>query len=333
MPKSKVHWLAKNNRIENNDICAIVCTENNNIVSYILVIPDIIQLTDGSQHKVNWLHEWWVTPSYQGSIVASFVFNKALKILKNNLLIESNATNAEAFFKPQFNTIYQKTRHTIFLRLNKDILANKLSFAKYLGLVIDLANGSAVKLLNYFNYKKTQKKLGPVYYEYLNTLDNDTWNFIEPICKNDFSLKSKDYINWLIDNAQFQQTPIVQRFPFKFSTTGFSNNIHNHSFKIVKDQEIIGFVSYLFNMIEFNVRCFMVKDPAHYSTVVAALMEHALKSGASYIITDNEALSKTINQTYKPLFTYKQSKTAKAHKRMALNFEGITLTDHDGRFH
>lgn len=333
MPKSKVYWLATNKNIADEAICAIVCTQNGQIISYVLTLPDTIQLKDGTKHQVNWLREWWVAPPFEGTVVASFVFNKALKKLKNNLLIESNAAKVEDFLKPQFKTIYSKTRHTLFLKLHKDVLASKLSFAKYLGVPIAVANATIVKLINRLNYNKTQNQLKGLHYEYVNQLDDTTWQFVKDRCEQDFSIKSKNYINWLLDNKQYVQTPIAHRFPFKFSTTGFSKNIHNHSFKIVKDQETIGFISYLHNMIEFNVRFFITKDDAHYPIVLAALMEHALQSGATYIITDDVQLNHEINTTYKTLFTYKQVKTAKAHKRMELNFEDILLTDRDGRFH
>lgn len=333
IPKSKAVWLAKNSRITPNDICAVACTEHQALIAYVLTIPDYIQLRDGTKHKTNWLHEWWVAPKYQGTVVASFVFNKALKALKHNVLIESNGHNAETFFSTLCNPIYEKTRHTIFLKLNKTVLANKITAFKYLGGAVTLLNGTIVKLINLFNLKKTQQRLKQVHYEYLNTLDQEAWQFMAPVCQHDFVVKDMDYVNWHINNNQYLQTPVPKRFPFSFSTTGFSNNIHNHHFKVIKGNKVIGFVSYLFNMIEFNVRYFVVNQHEHYPVVCAALMEHALASGATYIITDNPKLYTELHNNYKLLFTYKQKKTTKAHKRLNLNFQDIVLTDRDGRFH
>lgn len=333
MPKSKALWLLKNERIKPDDFCAILCLENNVIISYVLTIPDSIQLKDGSLEKINWLHEWWVDPKYQGSIISSYVFNHAIKKLNKNILIESNGENAEAFFKAQFKPIHSKTRHTIFFILQSDIVVNKFSFLKYFKFLIDIINSTVVKLLNINSVKKAKKRLKHITYEYINELDTASWTFIEPRCENDFALKSRDYINWHIDNSQYTQTPISKKFNFTFSTTGFSDNIHTHSLKIIKDNQIIGFISYLFNLIEFNVKYFIPKDETHYDICVDVLVEHCLKHKATYIITDDSKLNASINKKYFTVFTHRAEKKSKAHKSSEINFEDIILTDRDGRFH
>lgn len=333
MPKSKALWLLKNDRITADDYCAFLCLENNAIISYVLTIPDTIQLKDGALEKINWLHEWWVEPKYQGSIISSYVFNHAIKKLNKNILIESNGENAEAFFSTQFKSIHLKTRHTIFFILQSDIVVNKFPFLKYFKFVIDLVNVTMVKLLNINSLKKIQKRLKHITYEYINELDNQSWNFIKTNCENDFALKTKDYINWHIDNSQYLQTPISKKFNFTFSTTGFSDNIHTHSLKIIKDNQIVGFISYLFNIIEFNVKYFIPKDETYYDICVDVLVEHCLKHKATYIITDDSKLNDAINKKYFTVFTHKAEKKSKAHKTSKINLEDIVLTDRDGRFH
>lgn len=334
IPKSKALWLLKNTRIEANDYCAILCFENNHLISYLLSIPDLINLEGGSQKKLNWMHEWWVAENYQSTIISSYVFNQAVKKLNKNVLIESNAENSESFFSKQFHTIHVKPRYTIFFRLEHSVLINKFPFIKYFKFIIHILNSTLVTLLNIKNFNKTKKSLTEdIHYEYMNEIDHDTWAFLEPRCQNDFSLKTKDFVSWHIDNSQYTQTPIAKRFHFKFSTTGFSDNIHAHTFKIIKDKQIIGFISYLFNMIEFNVKYFLSKDDAHYNICVAALIEHCLKHKATYIITDNTKLSDAINKKYITLFTYKKEKKSRIHKACDTTLNDVLLTDRDGRFH
>lgn len=333
IPKPKALWLANNTRISDDSICAVVCTDKEHIIAFVLTIPDTIVLKNGVKESIYWLREWWVHNDYQGSIVASFIFNKALKALQFKVLIESNAEKADAFFKTQFKTFTTKTRATLFLKIQKDVLASKFAFAKYLGLPIALANATLVRFINFRNYKKTQKALTAVTYEYMNSIDDATWTFIAPLLKSDFTLKTKDYVNWLINNHQYLQTPIRKRFPYQFSTTGFSDNIHNYSLTIFKQGKPIGFISYLYNMIEFNVRFFLVNDKAEYQTCLAALMEHALQHKPTYIITDDPFLTNEIKKHYRTLFTYKQQKTAKVHQRLDIDLNNVVLTDRDGRFH
>ena len=170
-------------------------------------------------------------------------------------------------------------------------------------------------------------------YEYCNELDDETWQFISQKCQNEFTVKSENYVNWLIDNSQYTQTPIHEKFRFTYSTTGYSSNIFSYSVKIFEGENLVGFLSYVLNGIEFNLKFFIYNEDTHEEKCLAALMEHYLKSKASYIITDDSKLANQIKKQYKPVFTYQIQKKAIAHKNLKLNFENINLTDRDGRFH
>lgn len=333
MPKSKAYWLLRNKRIADDHICAVICLDGENLISYLLFIPDIVVLKNHTNRDIYWLQEWWVANTYQKSMVPSFIFNVAVKTLKGNILIESNAGTAESFFNSQFKPIYQKSRQVIFLFIENTAVINKIKILKYFKFLLNFINATILKGMHYFNFKKAMKRLDAFHFEYINTLDEPAWEFLKPLCTNDFVLKTREYINWQIDNSQYTQTPVSKKYPYKFSTTGISDNIHEHSFKIIQNNEVVGFVSYLFNMIEFNVRYFIPKNENYFNTCVDALVIHGLKHKAKYIITDNSDLSAAISQRYFTLFTYKTVKTSRVHKSCDLDLEDVKLTDRDGRFH
>lgn len=334
MPKSKAIWLLKNERIASEDYVAIIGLENNEIVGYTLIIPDIIQTSKNETFKINWVHIWWVNKKYNGEIVGPFIFNKTLKILNKNVLLNSYLENTNKFFsKGPFNIINKRPRFTVFFNLEPSIIVSRIPVFKYLKWLITICNKTLIIGVNYLNYKKANKVTGPLTYEYINELDDESWQYIKEKCKNDFTVKSKNYINWQIDNTQYTQTPIQKKFRFTYSTTGYSPNIYSYTVKIMEEKSLIGFLSYVLNGLEFNLKYFICKDTTLEKKCLAVLIEHFIKSKASYIITDDSKLAHQIKKQYITVYTYQIEKKGIAHKNLKINFEGTILTDRDGRFH
>ncbi len=334
MPKSKARWLLKNERIEDNDYVAVIGLENNEIVAYTLIITDRIQTKDHQVSKINWIHIWWVDSNRKDEILGPYIFNKTVKILNQNLLLNSYLENTNKFFaKGPFNIINKRLRYTIFFDLELNIILSRFPVFKYFKWLIILCNKTIVKGINYINTKQLKKSTNHLTYEYINELDEETWEFLSKRCQDDFTVKSKYYVNWHIDNSQYTQTPIPEKFKFSYSTTGFSKNIYSYTFKIIENNELIGFISYILDGFVFYLKYFVCKNDNYEEKCVAALLEHFFKFKASYMITDDSKVTQLIKKQYKPVFTYQIEKKTIAHKNMDLNFEDIIVTDRDGRFH
>ncbi|WP_339916538.1 hypothetical protein [Yeosuana marina] len=334
MPKSKARWLLKNERIEEDDYVAIIGLENTQIIGYTLIVPDIIQTKDHKTCKIHWIHIWCVDKNCKDGILGPYIFNKTIKILNQQVLLNSYQENTNKFFdKGPFEIINKRLRYTVFFNLEPDIIISKFPIFKYVDWLIVLCNKTIVKSVNYLNQKKLKKITAHLTYEYLNELDEETWEFLSKRCQNDFTVKTKSVINWHIDNSQYTQTPISKKFKFSYYSTGFSENIYSYTLKILEDTALIGFISYVVNGMEFNLKYFICKDNTYGEKCMAALMEHFFKSKASYIITDDTKLVQQIKNQYKPVFTYQIEKKTIAHKNMGLNFEDVLVTDRDGRFH
>lgn len=333
MPKSKAQWILKNDRIEPEDHVAVIGLEKDKIIAYTLIVPDLIKV--GNTHeKVNWIHIWWVNQKYSGSIIGTYIFNKTIRVLNKNVILNSYIENTNEFFnKGPFTTIKARPRFTIFFKLDHSILVSKLSVLKHFKWLVALANNTIVRLYNQLNKNKIKNATKNLTYDYLNILDDETWQLIEKKTKNDFTVKTRDYVNWLIDNTQYTQTPISNKFLHSYSTTGYSKNIYSNTVKVIYNNSLIGVLSYVINGIEFNLKLFITKDANLTKLCVGALLEHFFKSGATYIITDDAMVAELINKHYRPIFTYKKEKKAIAHKSLNFNFNKVLVTDRDGRFH
>ncbi len=332
MPKSKALWLISNPRIEDDDYCGVIGYEGKKMISFIFMFPDLIN--DTEKKKVYWMISWWVHPKFKDTVLGTYIYNEAVNLTGKQIFIKSYAENVTTFYEKQpFRVIASRLRHTIFFSMDSSMLIGRFRFLKPLKLIvnwIDSLTYSIIKTLNKSKFKKTTKSLS---YDYITQIDNATWNFIEPLCKNDLIYKTKDYINWQIDNDQYMQTPISSKFPYKVLQTGISNNIHIHSLNVIKDGEIIGFISYIINFNELNVKYFLVKEEGNYDLCIDALMENFYKVKTKFIFTDDTKLSDTITKRYKTVFTHKVLKKGLAHNETKLDQENLVMLNRDGHFY
>jgi rRNA-processing protein FCF1 len=334
MPKSKAQWMLANPRFEEDDYCAVITTANNQILSFISLVPDYLNLKNNNFKKVYWMVSWWVHPKNENTILGTYTFQEALKLTDNKILIKSYAEHIEPFYKKMpFNIIESRNRYTIFLSLDHSMLLGKFKFLKPFKLFFVALDRVTYYVINFFNKLKFKNTTSKLNYEYINGIDQNTWNFIEPLFKNDLIYKTKDYVNWHLDNNQFTQTPVADKFLYKSIEIGTSNNIYQHNLNIIKNNKIIGFFSYILNYNEFNVKYFLVEKEENYNVCIDALIENFIKKKARYIFTDDTTLAENIKKRFITVFTHKSLKKGLAHNSLELTENEVTLYNRDGHFY
>ena len=183
------------------------------------------------------------------------------------------------------------------------------------------------------NNRKAKRTTKGLIYNYMGQVDQDTWEFIEPLCGEDLIHKTREYVSWQVSNSQYMQTPVATKHPHKTLETGLSNNIYIHNLSIIRDGVIIGFLSYIVNYNEFNVKYFLVKNDADYDVCIDALMENFNKVKTKFIFTDDTRLSDTIRKRYKTIFTHKVTKKGLAHTDTKIDFDTVNILNRDGHFY
>ncbi len=334
LPKSKALWIVSNDRIEDDDYCGVLGFENDKMISFIFMFPDQLRVCDKEFKKIYWMILWWVTDTYKDTVLGTYIYNEAINLTGKQVLIKSYAENVNDFYEKQpFDIIASRLRYTIFFSLDSSILIGRFSFLKYFKVLIDKTNVLVHKIVELINRGKLKKSTKELSYDYITQLDRETWEFIEPLCKDDLIHKTKDYVNWQINNLQYTQIPIVKKYPFHSLQVGNGQNIRIHNVKVILDHTLIGFLSFTVNGKEFNVKYFLVKDDKNYNICVDALIAHHTNAKTNFIFTDDSRLADTINKRFKTIFTYKVMKKALAHKAMQLEGEKHTIYNRDGHFY
>tara|TARA_R110002012_G_scaffold283304_2_gene473587 strand:+ start:34531 stop:35619 length:1089 start_codon:yes stop_codon:yes gene_type:complete len=331
LPKSKAQWLVDNERIAEEDYCGVIALDNEKVCAFIYMIPDLLNKNSA---KVYWMIDWWVQEQYKNTVLGTYIYNQAVQLAGNQILVKAYTENVKAFYEKQdFKVIASRLRYTLFFSLDASILMARFTFLKpfrFFVKALDAITATCVRQINSF---KLGQKTKALHYEYISEVDEETWSMLKPSFENDLILKTKDYINWQINNNQYIQTPIAHKTPRKTLQTGMSPNIYLHNVKILWGEKIIGFLSYTVNYNEFNVKYFIVDKESNYELCVDALLENLIKSKRNFIFTDDTALAQAINQHYFSVFTHKVLKKGLAHNAIDFNFEGLSMWNRDGHFY
>lgn len=332
LPKSKALWLVSNSRIEEDDYCGVIGYEDEKMISFVFMFPDL--LNNNEITKVYWMISWWVDKQYKDTVLGTYIYNEAVNLTGKQILIKSYAENVNTFYEKQpFTVIASRLRHTIFFSLDASMLIGRFRFLKSFKFILDKIDSMAAAAVRLVNRPKASSRTKMLSYDYINQLDDMTWQFVEPLCKNDLIYKTKEYINWQISAIQYTQTPIPTKHPYKSLQTGTSNNIYIHNLKIMKENEIIGFLSYVINYNEFNVKYFLVKEKENYNLCVDALIENFIQKRTKFIFTDDTQLSDCITKRYSTVFTHRVMKKGLAHDETKLDFENSNMLNRDGHFY
>ncbi|WP_396601138.1 hypothetical protein [Algibacter sp. R77976] len=328
--KSKAKWLLENSRIEDEDVCAILGYENQDLVSFIYIIPDLINTPKGAK-KMFWSSRWWVAEKYKDTILSTYTRNLSLSATKNKTIIKYIGQETIPYYKKQpFTEFSKRTKHIIVFSLDLQLLLNKIKILRRVKPIIKLLSILSFYLTALINKIKNYKQVKNLDYEYLSFIDKHAWSFIEPFLKNDLVLKTPEYINWQIDNNQYTQTKNKNNSSHFCLINSSGNNMYNLSF-LIKKEDIIGFISILITNKEFHVRYF-ITDDKNYDNCVDALMDNFIKSKATILHTENDRLGKHISKKYFKTYSKKRELFSLVHNDIDLNTENYNVYEQDGNF-
>lgn len=135
------------------------------------------------------------------------------------------------------------------------------------------------KLLVWWVQRKNrcvQKSLNPfTQLEVLRYIDDETYSFIEQHMQNDLFHRSRIMLNWML------QSPFKTIAPSdlqEYSSYEFTTAIplyYIYAFRIMKDEQIIGFAMFRQNMGDL-VLLYIYKDEKYQNEVYASLIKHIL---------------------------------------------------------
>ncbi len=327
--KSKALWLLRNERIEDDDVCAVLGLEHNTLVAFIYLIPDWINTKEGI-HKIYWSSRWWVSDDYKTSILSTYLRKVSLESVQNQMIIKYLVNETEEYYKKQpFTRFSSRERYIMLFDLNHNFIVSKVKPLRIALPLLKVFTKISHAFISVINKRRINSK--DISYEYLSQIDSNAWNFIKKHCDSDLIKKTKTYINWQIDNNQYVIAKDEHKFSQNCLISSISSNIYNLNFLISKTTKKIGFISALVRRNEFVLRYFL-SDEENHNTCMDALVDNFIKSKCSILIVEDEILGKKIASKFLNIYSNKRKIYSLAHHDVALNFENKDVHQQDGNF-
>lgn len=329
--KNKAKWLLQNERIENEDICAILGYENDELISFVYMVPDYIK-TDKGFEKIFWSNRWWVHEKYENSVLSTYTKKLSIEAVNKQVLIKYVGSETLEYYRKQsFKKFGKRNKYIFVFSLDYHLIINKAKFLKNLSpllKVITKLSHVSVASINKLKISRNKRKLS---YTYLDSIDDTAWAFIEKYCENDLIPKSKAYLNWQINNNQYVEIDATNTLPYKCLLSSISYKIFNSNFLVLSNSKVVGFISVLIRGDEFVLRYFL-SNKENYNLCLEALMHNFIRSKCTYILTDDEVLGEHIQQRFISIYTNKKEQFSLAHNDINYNFDNMVINEQDGHF-
>lgn len=311
--KHRLYAHYKNPNLEDNDIVLLLSYLNNELVGYMGIFIDEINI-DNRIEKIGWLSTWWVHPKTKGTGIGREILN--------TMYTANNGKIGISQFTPSAKRVYDKSGYFTTLKENKGI---KAVLRSNLTFVIPTLFPKMKKLATFFNkidyflnffinLKLTlqemviSKSLKNISIEYLNIIDDETLNIINKFNKNDISNKGKDFFEWMKAYHWVQKAPLLNltnRGKYEFSI--YDNEFEFSFIKLIKKNNCIGFIvlqkrNYVTKVL------FTYFDNTKYTNYVSNIIKlQAITQNTRELICYEETICKNFKKSY--LFLYKTNKT------------------------
>lgn len=194
---------AVNPRLDEEDIIMLMAVDQDNLVGYLGVLPDLIFLPNRAPIKIGWLSCLWVSPLARGKGIGLKLITESLALWNNNIL--------SADYVPATKTLYDRTnqfeekpysRKGIRLYIKSDlqhILPPKKAIfhkTKWLLQAIDFgANGLLNLRLKFF-----KEDLSHIRIEYIDHINDEVNDFILSKQERQLFKRTQADLNWIIQN-------------------------------------------------------------------------------------------------------------------------------------
>ena len=328
---NKAKWMLDNTRADENDIFAILGYEKFTIIAFVYLVPDLIKGEDGSSKKVFWSQRWWVSDKYKETILSTYVKNISLNECGNQVIIKFLGDKSKAYYEKQpFRKFSKRKRYIILFSLDYDLLVYKNANFKKISHLVRFADGMTRRLISLIN--KSKRLSNGIEYENVQVIDNDVWNFIDKHINSDVVPKSKEYINWQINNNQYHVIKNNENNLNNKCLLGtISKKIYNSNIVVKHGNEIIGFISGFVTRKRFIVRYFITTE-TYYKDCLNILIKNLITSKCTLLQTENSILGERVVDRYLNVYSDKKELVSLIHDDVIIKIDKINMTDQDGNY-
>lgn len=317
---------SKNPNSKPNDVALILALDKaENIIGYIGLLPGKIT---NDNIPYFWNSCWWVDPE-KGKLAAMPLFYKMLQISnKKMVFFELTETTKNIVEKFKFKTEVVPGFKGFILFSFAKILPRKNKFFKNIQWLLSFLDW----FLNCFISIKLSKfkKDTSIELKQIETIDNETEQFITGFKDSQLIPTNKSELNWIIEYPWIRTHPTQeeQELANRYFFSSISKSFTNKLYKIYKDQKLIAvlFFSIRDNEMKLPYAFFNKEDIA---PVTNAIYQIAINNLVTSFTCFNEQLIQELNTGKNP-FTFTKPLKKNIAYPPELDLSNKLLQDGDG---
>ena len=263
---------------------------NDQVAAYTYLFPDQVRILDENDNPTQKLIYWntalYCDPKYEGRGYAFCVIGQFCELYGDDYFdLDAAPASIEnlkyAGLHVEFLNQYQLSRKSI---------GNA-------GLKSTLAHIKEKCELSLFSNKRSLiKQISTTKYslEYVDFIDDETYNFICKHATNDLFLRSQEMLNWILTYPFMQSCPVLSRVDRE---NVFSSNRKFFAFygvRVLIDNQLVGFYIYS-DSEEIWYLNYLYYDTNYEKDVYYSIAEHVIHSDRAKIHTSDEKLWKFLS--------------------------------------
>lgn len=297
----------ENPRAQRSDLALVTMHDNDRLIGYLGVMPDILNLP-GKKKKIGWLTCWWTHPEYGGKGIGQSILDRIHNWYDG------------AIGCSEFTELGQKAAERSGKLWKKEISGTEFEL------------GSDEQVSEWLIQQ--QPSLHPEQLEYVQEIDRETEHFIRLYRHEELTKRTTAELNWLLRYPWVISAPFNDRTKERLFFSSTAGRFMYQAFKVFSDDaRLIGFVI-------LSIRDDRMTTPYVYTTEI----EREKKLVVQAMALHAAALNVKKIKTYHPVFKSELAATGlpiKAEKEVIKNaffghrfhpeaIRGLHIQDGDG---
>jgi hypothetical protein len=299
-----------NPRADKDDPVLLVAYQDNRVIGYLGILPDIIFAND-AMHKLGWLTSWWVDPSFASTGVGTVLLFKALNAYRQKLGVSGSSSAARKALDAtqKFWAIKTLKGLDIKLRFNgSGSFLRKRPALKPLRLLLKLFDGLTDEIANFrsHTWQRHNAVLRPLTFEHISFIDEETDQFIQRHSRQDLTRKAAVDLNWIMSYPWILSAPRNESAGKKYYFSSRADRFFYLGVKVFEHHNgMVGF--FLLNVRDDRMSViFSYFDRRHALSIAAAAVLHALKMDVRVLRFYDELLVERFSELDCPHWSVKR---------------------------
>lgn len=332
---SRANSQVANPRARESDVVLVVALKDEELLGYIGVLPDYIYVK-GKSERFGWLSTFWVDPSQRGRGIGKSLVSRAFESWEGSIGGVDYTVSAKRVYDSvdYFIPLHHWDGTALTLRLRGEL--SRARFIRYLmiGPIEKAAEFTINKIMDIRLkiWKKAKDRKREVRIEYIDTIDDETGDFIEKQRKDPMFHRGKKELNWIIEQPWVVSAPSSDATDAKYDFSSSAQSFGTANMRISDTSgKTLAFVM-------LTDRDGVVKVPYYYcvsseiEVVCHSIGRYLVARGCSKILLYNPELAEAFDRSGIPRL--RKSVAAKdafiSKKYGELSFDKVQIQDGEG---